>query len=201
MKPVVPLFAGKRGASCGLRGQDKKSAWQSCVFSSGFPEKWALRTSSMSFKCVVGPPHGKQCVFPAFPGFSSPRIFPVHSTHDNCGTSQASCTPHGVICRGSQRSTHDSWGASQTLCTPVMTFADSLRLCALSVHSSHDNCGTSRAFCTRMVSFADSFRLSVLTMHSTHDNCGRSQAFCTPVVSFADSLSLFALSVHSIHDN
>ena len=44
--------------------------------------------------------------------------------------------PHDEMCR-----------ESQALCAPLMTFADSLRLCALSVRSIHETCRASQALC------------------------------------------------------
>ena len=55
----------------------------------------------------------------------------VHSTHENCGASQALCTPMmkladrlGLCAPPSRKMS----GASQALCTPMMKIADSLRL-------------------------------------------------------------------------
>ena len=57
----------------------------------------------------------------------------VHSTHENCGTSEAVCMPtmklptvsgfEDFLC-----STHKSCGTSQAFCVPTMKFAHSLRL-------------------------------------------------------------------------
>ena len=66
------------------------------------------------------------------PMMKSPRVSGFEcSAHENCGVSQAVCSPMMKIAdslRLCAPPLHEKWGTSQALCTPIMRIADSLRL-------------------------------------------------------------------------
>ena len=114
----------------------------------------------------------------------------VLSIHENCGTSQALCTPMMKSPRvsGFERSAHENCGASQAVCSPMMKIAGSLRLVR---PSSRKLWGVSGCLHPHH-EIAYSLRLWARSVLSSHQNCGKSQARCTPMMKIADSLRLCA---------
>ena len=119
----------------------------------------------------------------------------VQSTHENCGASQALCTPHAENCRPSKAlstfctlHSRKLWGVSGSW-HPHDEFADSLRLSAHVVHSTDENCGTPQALCTPMLKKR---RQSQALSVPPREKWGTSQALCSPMMKIADSLRLCA---------
>ena len=114
----------------------------------------------------------------------------MHTTHENCGASQALCTPIMKSPRvsGFERCTHENCGASQAVCSPMMKIADSLRLCQPQFTKS---VGRLRLFAPHR-EVAYSLRLWARSVLATRQNCGTSQALCSPMMKIADSLRLCA---------
>ena len=119
----------------------------------------------------------------------------MHSTHQNCGTPQALCTPRMKIAdslRLCAAPHHQKCGTSQALRTPMIKLAERLRPCA---PPPHEKGGASQALCTPMMKIADCRRLSALFVHTTHETCGTLQALCTPMMK-PPSVSGFECSAH-----
>ena len=115
----------------------------------------------------------------------------MHSTHQNCGTSQALCTRMVKIAdtlRLCAPPLRENCGTSKARCTPMVKIVDSLRLCAPLSRSLRGVSGSARPH----HKITDSLGLWALSVHSIHQNCGASQALRTPMMKIADRLRLCA---------